>query len=163
MSKELFRQTSLDRISSPEQLNDYIKVSNPSIWAILGAIMVLLIAMIVWSITGSLPTTVTVKGIAKDGEVACYLSGEDSAKLKTGMTVKLNGSISGTVREVSNSPLSAEEASAQLGSDYARQALSLSEWNTKVMVAPSQPLSNDTICTVVITVDEIRPIDFLIG
>lgn len=36
MSDQIFRKKSLDRISSPEQLNDYIRVANPGIWMILG-------------------------------------------------------------------------------------------------------------------------------
>lgn len=36
MSKPLFRQKSLDKITSPEQMGDYIRVSNPSVWMILG-------------------------------------------------------------------------------------------------------------------------------
>ena len=34
MSDQIFRKKSLDRISSPEQLNDYIRVANPGIWMI---------------------------------------------------------------------------------------------------------------------------------
>ena len=42
MKNDLFRKSSIDRISSPEQLNDYIRVTNPSIWVILAAIIILL-------------------------------------------------------------------------------------------------------------------------
>ena len=51
----IFRKSSLDRISSPEKLNDYIKVSNPSVWIILGAVAVLLVAVIIWGATYELP------------------------------------------------------------------------------------------------------------
>ena len=53
--KNIFRKESLDKMSSPEKLNDYIKVSNPSVWVILGAIAVLLIAVVVWSVFYELP------------------------------------------------------------------------------------------------------------
>ncbi|MCL2839926.1 MAG: hypothetical protein FWE05_04055 [Defluviitaleaceae bacterium] len=53
--KNIFRKESLDKMSSPEKLNDYIKVSNPSVWIILGAIAIMLISVIVWSITYELP------------------------------------------------------------------------------------------------------------
>ena len=49
-SKDIFRKSSLDRMSSPEKLNDYIKVSNPSVWIILGAIAAILIAVIIWGV-----------------------------------------------------------------------------------------------------------------
>ena len=38
----LFRQKSIDRVSSPEQLNDYIRVTTPSVWLALIAIILLL-------------------------------------------------------------------------------------------------------------------------
>jgi len=50
----IFRKTSLERISSPERLNDYIKVSNPSVWIILAAIAVLLAAAVVWGFTAEI-------------------------------------------------------------------------------------------------------------
>ena len=38
----IFRKKSIARISSPEQLNDYICVSSPSVWLLLAAVAVLL-------------------------------------------------------------------------------------------------------------------------
>lgn len=49
--KNIFRKDNLERMSSPERLNDYIKVSNPSVWIILGAIAIMLISAIVWGVT----------------------------------------------------------------------------------------------------------------
>ena len=50
----IFRQKSIDKISSPEQLHDYIKVSSPSSWVILIAIIVLLIGVLIWGFFGSI-------------------------------------------------------------------------------------------------------------
>ena len=49
----IFRQKSLKRISSPEQLNDYIRVTRPSVWLVLAAVILLLAGIIVWSILGT--------------------------------------------------------------------------------------------------------------
>ena len=38
MAKGLFREKSLNYISSPEQLNDYLKVTKPAVWIVLIAI-----------------------------------------------------------------------------------------------------------------------------
>ena len=51
----LFRQKSMDRVSSPEQLNDYIRVTTPSVWLALAAVLVLLAGMIAWSVFSSVP------------------------------------------------------------------------------------------------------------
>lgn len=60
---ELFRKKSLDRISAPEELNDYIRVTTPSVWLVLAATMILLLGMLVWSIFG------TVRMESSDGRV----------------------------------------------------------------------------------------------
>ena len=48
-NNDIFRKKSLERISSPEQLNDYIKVSNPSVWIIIIAIFCVLGAGLYWN------------------------------------------------------------------------------------------------------------------
>lgn len=48
----LFRSKSIQRVSSPEQLNDYIRVTTPSVWIVLIALVVLLAGMLAWSVLG---------------------------------------------------------------------------------------------------------------
>lgn len=48
----IFREKSLDRVSSPESLNDYIRVTSPSVWITLLALALLLAGMLTWSIFG---------------------------------------------------------------------------------------------------------------
>ena len=50
---ELFRKKSLERISSPEALNDYIRVTSPAVWLILIATVILLLGMLAWSVFGT--------------------------------------------------------------------------------------------------------------
>ena len=52
MANSLFRKTSLDRVSNPEQLNDYIRVTNPSVWMIMCAVILLLTGVCVWGVFG---------------------------------------------------------------------------------------------------------------
>ena len=47
----------MDRVSSPEQLNDYIRVSTPSVWLVLLAGVVLLVGILAWSIFGKVEAT----------------------------------------------------------------------------------------------------------
>lgn len=49
----IFRQKSIDRVSSPEQLNDYIRVTTPAVWLVLLSAFLLLAGMAVWSIFGT--------------------------------------------------------------------------------------------------------------
>lgn len=52
MNNSIFRQKSIDKITSPEKLDDYIKVTKPSVWITLIAIVLLLAGAVVWSIFG---------------------------------------------------------------------------------------------------------------
>ena len=48
MNSQLFRKKSVDKVSSPEQLNEYIRVANPGVWMVLAAIVILLAGVVVW-------------------------------------------------------------------------------------------------------------------
>ncbi len=52
--KSIFRKKSLERVTSPEQLNDYIKVTTPSVWMILFATLILIIGTLFWGIFGKI-------------------------------------------------------------------------------------------------------------
>ena len=61
LENQLFRQKSLNRISSPEELHDYMRVTSPKLWMILGAIAVLLIGFIVYASTATMENTMPIK------------------------------------------------------------------------------------------------------
>ena len=54
MNNSIFREKSVTRVSSPEQLNDYIRVSTPAVWLVLSAMILLLIGVIAWGCFGRL-------------------------------------------------------------------------------------------------------------
>jgi hypothetical protein len=47
MDNQLFRKKSIDRISSPEKLEDYMRVTSPRLWMLLSAIVILLVGFLV--------------------------------------------------------------------------------------------------------------------
>ena len=53
----LFREKSLQRVSSPEKLDDYIKVVTPGVWLVLTAVIILLAGVLVWASVGNVPVT----------------------------------------------------------------------------------------------------------
>ena len=48
----IFREKSMDKVTGPESLNDYVRVTSPSVWIALLAILVLLAGFLTWSIFG---------------------------------------------------------------------------------------------------------------
>ena len=49
----VFNQKSLAKISGPEELNAYIRVTTPSVWIVLAAIALLVLGILGWSVFGT--------------------------------------------------------------------------------------------------------------
>ncbi len=63
LSKRLYRESALERLSSPEQLDQQLTVTSPRGWLALLAIWVLLGAIVLWSVMFSLPIKEEGQGI----------------------------------------------------------------------------------------------------
>ncbi len=63
LSKQLFRESALERLSSPEQLDQLLTVTSPKGWVSLIALWAILACVVVWSVLGSIPTTEEGRGI----------------------------------------------------------------------------------------------------
>ena len=88
--KEIFRKKSLQKISSPEELNNYLRVTSPSMWMVLVTIILFLAGVLVWSTVGTLETTADAYIEAKDSEIVVVVSGSKAEKITKGMTIRVN-------------------------------------------------------------------------
>ena len=132
--QSIFRKKALERISSPEQLTDYLRVTNPGIWVVLATIILLLASLVAWSSIGTLETTAEVKVIVSD-HIAQVIS-PGGAVMKGGMILRVSG------QEV----LLASEETDEYGRSVGTAELSLPD---------------GTYDGVIVT-EQIRPISFLL-
>ncbi len=63
MDKPIFRQAALERLSSPEQLDQLVRVTQPMGWLALLALSLVILSALVWGILGRLPVQVAGSGI----------------------------------------------------------------------------------------------------
>ena len=61
MDGPLFRQKSLNKITSPEELHDYMRVTSPRLWMVLAAVAIMLVGFIVYASTATIENSVPVK------------------------------------------------------------------------------------------------------
>lgn len=131
MKNELFRKSSIERISSPEQLNDYIKVSKPGVWIVMVALLIMVFSVFYWAIASEMPNTQTLNSsmLVLDKQtqkyvVYSYVTLEQASLIKEGMEAQVSpaniskdeyGYIKGKIAEVSLYPVSMEEAEYNLG------------------------------------------------
>ncbi|MFH1886179.1 MAG: NHLP bacteriocin system secretion protein [Pseudomonadota bacterium] len=68
--QQIFRQAALDRLSSPEQLDQLMQVTTPRGWIALAAGVIVILAALAWGLYGSIPTKVSGSGVLlKEGGV----------------------------------------------------------------------------------------------
>lgn len=87
----MFRKKSEEYIDSPEKLDYYMRVTNPGVWALLLAVLILLIGFVVWGVLGKLETSVSVAIVAKDGVCAAYVPESAVNAVVQSRSVSLDG------------------------------------------------------------------------
>lgn len=126
MDNRVFRKVSLDRLSSPEQLDQVMQVTNPRGWLALAAIGSLLALAIGWGIFGSLSEKVAGGGILlKSGGVFEVVSPAEGRVTDVSVSVGDSVSEGQVVAWIAQPELSArlQEARARLAAlrgDYER-------------------------------------------
>jgi len=90
MEQPLFRKKSLDRISSPEQLDEYLHVTDPTVWLLLVAAILILAGLLIWGSFASIKSYANGTAVVKDGTMTVYFDDADLAQnVSEGMAVKV--------------------------------------------------------------------------
>ena len=156
MPDSVFRKKSLERVSSPEQLNDYIRVTNPGIWIVLAAAAVLLAGFIVWGAVGTLETKLSAAAVSDSESIICYVRDAELSGLDlTSRTVRIDGK-EYSVARVSGQPVAVDDSFP----DYALHIgnLTTGEWVYEVTLNGSLPAG---AYEAEIVTDRVSPISFL--
>ena len=153
----LFRKKSLERISSPEQLNEYLRVSTPSVWMLLAAIIILLSGVCVWGVFGHLDTTLSAVAVAQEGTVTAYVPQDAAEQVTPGAVVHVGGS-QGTVLAISAQPVQVDGTFTQ----YMRHVggLQEGEW---VYALTLDAACADGVHAVQIVIDSVSPMAFVLN
>lgn len=158
MKPQIFRSKSVERVSSPEQLNDYIRATNPGLWTLLAAIIFLLAGVCVWGVYGRLDTTLPVAAICNNGTITCYVKETDAAPLQSGMTVKVNNELDLQIDSISAEPVVVDETF----DSYALHIGGLAEGEWVYAVYVKAQLA-DGVYPADIVMDSVSPISFVLN
>ena len=157
MNEQLFRKKSVDKVSSPEQLHEYIRVANPGVWMVLASIIILLAGVLIWGVIGHLDTTLSTAVVSEAGEAVIYVKEADIEKLEVGMPV-LVGNKEYVVAEIPTDPVRVDDTI----SEYAIHVSGLTEgeWVYAVKVACDLV---DGVHKAEIVIESISPISFILN
>ena len=118
----LFRKSTLDRISSPEKLNSYIKTTSLNLTLIIISVFSILFAGFMWIFTSSIPKYEEIPGIVVesyngDKKLYSFVDIGTSRKLSVGMEARISpsylpvekyGYINGEITKVGTDLIDAE-------------------------------------------------------
>jgi hypothetical protein len=146
---KLFRKVALERLSSPEQLDQLMQVTGPKSWLALAALFALLVVVVVWGIFGSIAITVEGTGVLHtDGgssplEAVIYVPLAQAQKIHLGNDVLLlpssvrqeeHGYLIGVVRSVSTTPATVADKVRVFGSEDLANALAPQTLTIEVVI-----------------------------
>ena len=159
----IFNQKAAEKLHSPDDLDKYVRVANPSVWVALIACIALLAGLLAWGVFGAVTTSVSTTGVCVEGNAMCFLSAEDVAKVHVGDVASVGGEPM-KVADVAAMPLSRAEAGKTLTGDYLASTLIPDDWSYQVTFEGETANLTDGIpLTVNITVERIAPISLVLG
>ena len=124
MGEELFRKSALDKLASPERLDELMEVTPGKGWVALATVGALFAGLVVWSIFGSIPERIDGQGmLVRGGGLRQLRAGGDGTL--TRLSIKINdlvkeGQVVGQISQLGSSEeiKSAKQALDQAQRDY---------------------------------------------
>ena len=145
----------LKKVNSPEQLDQYIKLTNPGVWVILIAIIVLLIGICMWGVFGKIDTKIKSVVVSDYNGTYCYIKGDNINKVETGMKFEVNDSVYSIIF-IDNTPIKVDDSF----SEYALKIgdLKQDEWVHRCRLNSTLP---NGVYDGEITIESINPSKFI--
>lgn len=183
--KTLFRQESLDRMQSPEKVDEYIRVSTPKAWILVAALALIVAGVVIWGFVGSIPKTITangaivnetIEGRVYDEDAVCLLPVNVAGQYLVGHEASVSfadGSSSpGTVVYVRDDPYSYEEVQKLARSDWRFQTQwgegeGLFRYAVAVSLDPSvkesRSFEDRELVKVTVVLSDVKPIEYVLN
>ena len=150
MDENLFRKSSIERATSPEQLNNYIKINSVNVWVLLISIIIFLFGALVWSCIGHIDTTLEVGAVVEKGEMTLSVMADQIDNISEGQKVMVKGnSKEYFISSISEFPTAESEVNPDT-----------SKWVYPVYLKCDL---EDGSYRAVITIDSVTPISFIIN
>ena len=159
---KIFTKKASEKLRSPDNLDEYIRVTNPSIWVVLAACITLVVGLFAWGMFGTAETSVNTMGTCVEGKVVCFLPSNKASSVHVGDDANVDGKLM-KVAEMSAIPLSRVESREIVGSDYLASTLVTDDWTYLLHFSgdDDQQFSEGIPLSITITTERIPPISLI--
>lgn len=157
----IFNKRATEKLRSPDDLDKFVRVTNPSVWIALVACIALLVGLLSWGLFGAVTTSVSATSVSIDEDIICFLNADNAAKVHTGDTASVSGHRM-EVKSISKTPLSREEAHNVLQNDYLVSTLVEGDWAYLVIFSGDNDFDPGVPLATNITVERVSPISLIL-
>ena len=162
MPRSIFNEKASNKLRNPDDLDKFVRVTNPSRWVVFAACAALIVGLLAWGVFGTVSTNVGTTGVVIDGTPMCFLSTEDRAQIAQGDIATFGGRRM-TVASVAAVPMSKKEAHEVLKNDYLTSTLVKEDWAYQVIFdGDVADLTNNVPLNTNIATERIAPIELLL-
>ncbi len=84
---KIFRKKTIEKITSPDKLTDYLRVTNPGVWLLLTIIIILLAGLVAWASIGTLETKAAATILVEDHDA--IIATIDNQPIEEGMPFRI--------------------------------------------------------------------------
>lgn len=165
VNSSIFNTKAAEKLRSPDDLDKYVRVTNPSVWVIIAACAALLAGLLAWGVFGAVTTNVSATATRlEDGSVVCFMTADKVAEVSVGDYANVGGK-SMSVSSISSLPLSRDEAKGVLANDYLVSTLLEGDWAYAVYFTSDEDIDFAVGYPVsaVITTERVAPIALILG
>ena len=120
---------------TPENMNDYIRVTNPGVWILIVAMLSIIIGALCWGVFGHVDRTLDATVYVKNGQTVCYVSENYASEIEEGMTVRYSNT-EGTIRKINPADDSTNTCAIK-----AKQTLADGYYNGTIVLEKISPVS----------------------
>lgn len=171
-NRSIFNEKATEKLRSVDNLDKYVRVPNPSGWAVIGATVALVLGLLAWGVFGAVSTNVNAWGVVvsdKDSGglvIECFLAPNVASEVRAGDLASIAGNPT-SVKEISEIPLSKEEVKEIVVDSYIYERVATQSWSFKVSLDTST-LDEDefykgTAYEVIISTERVSPLQAALG
>lgn len=161
-NSRIFTQKAAEKLRSPDDLDEYVRVTNPSVWVVLTACACLMAGLFAWGFLGTAETSVSALATYTNGHVVCFLPTDKAASVHEGDVANVSGRQM-QVASISAVPVSRAEAHEIVGGDYLADSLVADDWTYVVSFkGDGEPdFAKGIPLSATITIERIKPISLI--
>lgn len=161
MNKTIFREKSIQKVKSPEKLDDFLHIANPGVWAIMITAVIFMAGVIVAACTRNIEIGLKCGAVCNDGVLTLYVPEKYSQTMNDDMTVQIKGldePAEVAVNNYTTVPLKTDDS-------FDKSALHISGLNVgDWLIAVECPCNIDSgVYESKLITERIRPIEFILS